>query len=241
VRSKHGSVYSIGKLARFMAQRDRGTSTPEYQLFQTNYSALSSGIGQAVETVAERCLEKGLISAGNLAKAKNREKTELERASDLALLLIGRVEQRAKDFYLILDVLKSIQTLSNLVELLEPGQASRHCTEQTSGNSTGQATGHPPVQASGNPAKLSERPSNKDAFLALLPIASEWPNIGLLLDLPPGRLDSIGKENGKDRDKLREMVAEWLRTLGATWRALITAVKQLDEQRALEIERKLCS
>ena len=221
------------------AQRDRGTNTPEYQLFQSNYSAISNGIAQDVEAVAAKALEKKILSAQNLASAKITEKTVFKRASDLALILLGRIEQRAGDFYVILNIMKSIETLSHLVELLEPGQsgqasgqASRQVSRQDSRHVSGQA---------GLPSKLAERPSNRDAFLALLPIAYEWKTIGTLLNLSHGSLGSIEKENIKEHDRLREMVARWLTTLDATWRDLIAAVKTLNKARASEIEKGWCS
>ena len=98
-------------------------NSPEYQLFQSHYSALSSGIAPAVEVVAEKALEKRLIIPENLAKVKLTAKTEFERASYLVFILHGRIGVRAKDFYVILDILKSIPSLNHLVELLAPGQA----------------------------------------------------------------------------------------------------------------------
>lgn len=215
-------------ISKCVMAQGRGTNTREYQLFQANYSALSNGIAPEVEAVAAKALEKKILSAINLAKAKNREKTVFERASDLAFILLGRIEQRASDFYVILGILKSIETLSSLVELLEPGQASKQASSPVSG------------QAS-LPSKLAETPSNKDALLALLPIANEWKTIGILLDLPPGRLNSIENEKNKDHDRLLEMVDEWLKTLNATWGDLIKAVKSVNKSRALEIENGLCS
>ena len=106
----------------------------------------------------------------------------------------------------------------------KPEQASRYVSGHTSG-----------------PFKLVEKPSNRDALLALLPIANEWKTIGILLKLPPGRLDSIENENNKDNDRLREMVAEWLKTLDATWGYLIAAVKPMNKARASEIEKEWCS
>ena len=85
------------------------------------------------------------------------------------------------------------------------------------------------------------KPSLRDAFSALLPIANEWKTIGTLLGLSPGLLDSIHNSFNNDRDRLREMVSEWLKTLDATWEALIEAVKNVNQARASEIEKEWCS
>ena len=223
-------------MAQTQRARDRGTNTPEYQLFQSNYSAISKAIAQDVEDVAAKALEKKILSAQNLASAKITEKTVFKRASDLALILLGRIEQRAGDFYVILDIMKSIETVSHLVEFLEPGQASGQASRQVSRLDSRPVSGKADL-----PSKLAERPSNRDALLALLPIANEWKTIGTLLNLSPGSLGSIEKESTKERDRMREMVAEWLTTLDATWGDLIKAVKSVNQTKASEIEKEYCS
>ena len=227
-----------------------------------------------------------LISPQNVAKALNKTKTEFERSSELTLQLHSRVGQRTKDFYVIVEILRSIPTLGHLAELLAPEQASGHITQAASGKTaasgeysgegSGKASKHlhqasgrktktsgrktavgegssessgedsacGPRHVSGQaglPSELAERPSNRDAFLALLLIANEWKTIGTLLDLSPGCLNSIEKENIKEHDRLREMVALWLETLDATWKDLIAAVKTLNKARASEIEKEWCS
>lgn len=224
-----------------MAGSGRGITTPEYQLFQKHYSDLSTGIAQAVEAVAEKALEKRLIGPENVAKALNKTKTEFERSSELTLLLHSRVGQRAKDFYVIVEILKSISSLDHLVELLAPEQASEHNAQGTAGTAIDPPRQGALEQASGQASKLKTRPSNREAFLALKPIANKWKTIGTLLELPPGTLDSIQSESHRDQDRVREMVAEWLKTLDATWEALIEAVEEEDKTRASEIKRKFCS
>lgn len=76
-------------------------NSPEYELFQTHFSALSRGIAPVVEVVAEKALEKRLIIPENLAKAQLAAKTEFERASYLVSILHIRIRERAKDFYVI--------------------------------------------------------------------------------------------------------------------------------------------
>ena len=124
------------------------------------------------------------------------------------------------------------------------GQASGQSDSQAHGQASGQAGSQAHGQASGkagSPSKLKMKPSMGDAFLALLPIANEWKTIGTLLGLTPGLLDSIQNSFNNDRDRLREMVSEWLKTLDATWKALIEAVKNVNQARASEIEKEWCS
>ena len=95
----------------------------------------------------------------------------------------------------------------------------------TGGDSSGEDSG----KASGQ-AKLTERPSNKDAFLA---IANKWKTIGTLLDLPSGKLDSIQAESHRDNDRMCEMI----QLSGSRhWMLPGRISLQLDETRALQIK-----
>lgn len=114
---------STSSTAGMARQLKRGMNTREYGLFQSEFASLSSGIAPEVETVAAKALEKKLISANNLAEAKNTNKIESERASRLASLFLGRIDGNSDDFYVILDIFKSVPTLGNLVGILQPQTA----------------------------------------------------------------------------------------------------------------------
>ena len=133
--------------------------------------------------------------------------------------------------------------LTKLLIMAEWYTDDHRCTasgKRARGEHSGDSSGEDSVKASGKASrssKLKEKPSNKDAFLALKPIANKWKTIGTLLELPSGKLDSIQAESHRDNDRMREMVVEWLKTLDATWEDLITAVKEVDEARALQIKK----
>lgn len=71
----------------------------------------------------------------------------------------------------------------------------------------------------------------------LMPLASEWHNIGTLLGISEGELDAIRKENNRERDCLREMVKAWLRIVDPepTWEGLAEAVRVIDQKKAQDI------
>ncbi len=207
----------------------------EYNLVRSNFNALSKDIAQVVEAVASKAYEKNLISLNNHAKARSNRETGFDRASDLLSLLLTKIELNSDDFYTILGILRDIPTLGNSVRLLEPGQVPGQAS--ASGQAPEQASG----QASAVNAKLSDRPSNKEAVLALLPVVDEWKFIGTMLELPASQLNSIEKRCVKEKDMLLEMVADWLKTENANWGDLIAAVKSVDKKSAVDIEKKLSS
>ena len=139
---------------------------------------------------------------------------------------------------MIVDILKSIATNSGqffLVELLGPEQAEQGFGQASPMQVSGSG------QVSGPPSKLKERPLLKDALIALLPIANKWRTIGILLDMRPHILEVIAAEQLDERDRLREMIHEWLNGLDANWENLIEAVNVVNEGRALEILRTFLS
>ena len=88
-------------------------------------------------------------------------------------------------------------------------------------------------------SKLDERPTIATALKALLSTADEWKMIGALLEVETADLNSIQKNTAKDNDALLEMITEWLKMPGATWKSLIEAVKVVNKQKAMEIEQNL--
>lgn len=75
----------------------------------------------------------------------------------------------------------------------------------------------------------------------LLPLASEWQNIGIFLGIPEGELKVIKGDNyNKAKDCLREMISMWLRMINPkpTLEALVEAVKEVNEKKAEDIKTK---
>ena len=206
-----------------MAER-KGTSTPEYEQFLKNLPDLSKGIESDVVDIAVKALAQKLISSNNLSEAKNPTKTEYDRASSLNQLFLRRIELDAEDFYTILGIFQSIPALKTVCKILQIGQASGASNGACSGPST---------------SKLDQKPSSADALKALLSIPDKWKLIGTVLDIPEGKLNGIRNRTFTDVDALLEMINEWLKIPGATWRGLIEAVRMFDGQKAIEIEKSL--
>ena len=178
------------------------------------------------KTIAEKAKERKLIYPETIAMAKNRDKAEVERASHLTCVLLDRVQEKRKDLRVIIEILESTN-LSNVARIIDPSKYHFAASGKT-------------AELLCQGIKFREKPSNKDAFLALMPVANEWKTIGTLLELPSAKLDSIQNENNKDLDRLREMIAEWLKTPEANWEALIEAVKPINKEKALEIQKEWC-
>lgn len=71
----------------------------------------------------------------------------------------------------------------------------------------------------------------------MLPLTSDWYNIGVLLGIKEHVLTKIEADKPSVRDCLREMISEWLKQVDppATWEALADAVEAFDEFKAQEI------
>ena len=222
-----------------MAAR-KGTSTPEYELFRKNLADLSTGITPNVIEIAIQALAQNLISDNNLSEAKNPTKTPYDRASGLNQLFLSRIELDAEDFYTILGIFQSIPALKTVCKILQIGQASGASNGASNGAHGGpSASSAKKTAVSAPPSKLDQRPSSKEAFKALLSIQDKWKPIGTLLEVPDGKLNGIENRTTTDMNALLEMINEWLKIPGATWRGLIEAVRSIDEQKAIEIEKSL--
>lgn len=84
-----------------------------------------------------------------------------------------------------------------------------------------------------------KKPQLAKAFKLLIPIANEWQNIGVLLELDDDVLKSIpAKEGSKDTDYLREMLRVWLSQEDPqpSWEALTDAVEPFSEQVAAKVK-----
>ena len=236
----------------------------EYHVFQKHHHDLCASISNNVKSFAYIAQEKGLISGADARRVMDMLSSDYVKASELLSTLDLRIFDSRANYSKFLDILERMPTMSHFLDLLDPEQASRHINQtaswktaagkhfredfeedfqahgQAPGQSDSQAHGQASGQA-GSPSQLKMKPSLRDAFSALLPI-NEWKTIiGTLLGLPHGLLDSIHNSFNNDRDRLREMVSEWLKTLDATWKALIEAVKNVNQARASEIEKEWCS
>ena len=75
------------------------------------------------------------------------------------------------------------------------------------------------------------RPEISSALKLLLPIASRWANIGVVLGVPIGIVDAIKYDNRNSCSAcLREMLIEWLKQVDPppTWENLIEAIELFD-------------
>ena len=96
-------------------------------------------------------------------------------------------------------------------------------------------------------AKVSQaqddKPTLKEAFQLLFPLAHEWHNIGVLLGIPDGDLNAINADNAAVRSCLREMLRKWLSCVDSrpTWSSLAEAVEPFDPRKVKEIHQKYCS
>ena len=81
-----------------------------------------------------------------------------------------------------------------------------------------------------------DQPKLKDAFGKLLPLATHWRNIGVLLGIKNDDLHAINL-NVKEDDCLREMLSLWLKNKNPlpTWSILAGAVEYYDSAKAQEI------
>ena len=90
------------------------------------------------------------------------------------------------------------------------------------------------------PIKLNEVPKLSDAFMVLHPLAYNWQNIGVLLNLENNSLKAIHRGcNGIPEDCLREMLDLWLMNavIPPTWEELAEAVEPTDQTIARKIRR----
>ena len=84
---------------------------------------------------------------------------------------------------------------------------------------------------------LGGKPKIKDVFVKLLPLAAEWRNIGVMLDISDDKLQAIERDRQQGNDCLREMISEWLKSIDPppTWSKLADAVKPFHPAMAKEI------
>lgn len=70
----------------------------------------------------------------------------------------------------------------------------------------------------------------------LLPLAADWHNIGIFLDIPEGKLATIKENDSQSDDCLREMIIAWLMMdPDPSWDKLTEAVENISPNKAQEI------
>lgn len=96
-------------------------------------------------------------------------------------------------------------------------------------------------------AQEHPRATNKElclpnVFKVLMPLASNWQNVGVFLRLSSGQLSTIEADNDKSADRLREMLKGWLKLVNPppSWEELVEAVEVIDASKAKEICDKYC-
>ena len=91
-----------------------------------------------------------------------------------------------------------------------------------------------------------EKPKLKDLLTELLTkVASKWENIGTMLDIEEGQLNSIKADQGNDSAScLRKMLQIWLaqvEPLAPTWLAITNAIESAgDPGLARDLKAKYC-
>ena len=74
-------------------------------------------------------------------------------------------------------------------------------------------------------------PTHSKAYKLLLPVATEWVNIGTMLEIQEHVLENIKREQKKDKGCLRVMLSKWLKQAKPypTWSSLADAVSACDD------------
>ena len=92
----------------------------------------------------------------------------------------------------------------------------------------------------------NEKPKLKDLLTELLTkVASNWENIGIMLDIEDGQLKSIKADQGSNSSScLREMLRIWLTQVepsAPTWLAMANAIERAgDPGLARDLKAKYC-
>ena len=88
-------------------------------------------------------------------------------------------------------------------------------------------------------------PSLKDLLKELKQVSSKWHNIGVMLNIDSGSLDSIETDNPRNCENcLREMLKVWLKQVNPapSWQAIVEALDVLEEPKlAKELKQRYCT
>ena len=83
-----------------------GKNTDEYKTLKKNFSKLSATLAGVIDSVCGQLMDKGLITSDQRDEASNSMIGARKRASDLASLLLNKVEQDKKNSQKLIGVLK---------------------------------------------------------------------------------------------------------------------------------------
>ena len=100
----------------------KGSQSSNAALLRSNISNLSKGIAQAVGEFANQVFAANLITQANCHDAQNSSKDACQRSSALLHILLNRVEVNPSEFYLILDILKSMPCMKSVVTIMETAE-----------------------------------------------------------------------------------------------------------------------
>lgn len=92
--------------------------------------------------------------------------------------------------------------------------------------------------------RQDENPVLSQAFRMLLPLASEWQSIGVLLRIPKGDLNTIQSDNPYNtKNCLSDMLGMWLTRIDSQvmWSSLADAVECIDPSKADAIRQQYCN
>ena len=92
-----------------------------------------------------------------------------------------------------------------------------------------------------SPSRFQRKPDLHELLRHLMPLASDWKNIGIFLELEHSELNTIQADYPKSQNSLREMLNTWLKRVHPepTWQVVVEAVELLgDQQKAKEIRDK---
>ena len=84
------------------------------------------------------------------------------------------------------------------------------------------------------------KPELKDLMTELLnTVSDKWENIGILLGIEPGKLDTIKAAESLPQNCLREMLKIWLKRVSPppSWTAIADAVDLLGDQKLADLLR----
>ena len=87
-------------------------------------------------------------------------------------------------------------------------------------------------------------PALKDLLKELNKVASKWENLGIMLGIDSGKLDTVKADHARSCDCVKLMFKIWLKTVDPTptWSALAEALEVLGEPKlAKELTQKYCA